>query len=65
MRIHFVVSIIQLKSVLHKSDSYNCQLNVNLLSIKNNVFINKLTADNNIETASVYEIECLFNKWTQ
>ena len=35
---------------------------MNSFSVKNNISINNLTADNDVETASVYEIECLLNK---
>ena len=49
----------------HESDFYNCQLNTNSSSVENNISINDLTADDNVETALVYEIECLLDKWTQ
>ena len=65
MRIHSVVSIAQLESALHKSDFYDCQLNVNSFSVKNEVSINDLITDDDVETAPVYEIEHLLNKWTQ
>ena len=35
---------------------------MNLFSVENNISINELTVNDDVETASVYEIECLLDK---
>ena len=57
MCIHSVVSIAQLESAF-KNNSYNCEINVNLSSVKNN------NDDDDVETVSSYEIEQLLDKCT-
>ena len=55
MQIHSVVSIVQFESASHEFNLYNFYLYMNSFFIENK-------QNNDVETLSFYEIECLLNK---